>query len=327
MFSTFIASSGDIIFSCLSWSFSLEISSVLRILVAFCFFFSVAPMFVDLSLEASFSVCKDSNLFFLFCFLLFVTVVQPSLSSSWALIVSCSWLSRSYASPITTLERSSSSGRCLCKKSASFPFASRQSLSSSGEAKQNDDLTTSSLSPMSWKEDTCETAAGDSSVVLWLHDRSSLSSQSHNMNVSPADLYLYFALEGKMALYSWSTWFGFNTSSNSSNSSSSSPAFAKCSSQSFRSLSFCLIIFLTTLKSPLPLHSWVKCFRLQASRIWLLLLCPTRIICFCGRNANTFSRNWSSAWFVKQTINMGDKRSGSQVRRFSSKHLTILAPT
>ena len=151
---------------------------------------------------------------------------------------------------------------------------------------------------MFWKEDTSETAAGDSSAVFWLHDRNDSSSQSHNMNVSPADRYLYFALEGNMALYSWSTWSGFNTSSNSSNSSSSSPAFARWSSQSFRSLSFCLIIFLTSLKLTLSLHSWVKFFRLQASSIVLLLLCPTRIISFCGRNSNTFSRNWSSAWFV-----------------------------
>ena len=71
--------------------------------MAFRFFFLVSPMFDNLSLEPSSSVCNHAN--FLFCFLLYVTVVQPSLSSSWA--------PRSYASPLATLERFSSTGKRL----------------------------------------------------------------------------------------------------------------------------------------------------------------------------------------------------------------------
>ena len=71
--------------------------------MAFRFFFLVPPMFDNLSLEPSSSVCNHANV--LFCFLLYVTVVQPSLSSSWA--------PRSYASPLATLERFSSTGKRL----------------------------------------------------------------------------------------------------------------------------------------------------------------------------------------------------------------------
>ena len=135
-------------------------------------------------------------------------------------------------------------------------------------------------------------------LKLMLREPNCLLLHNHSLKVFCGIRHSCATLGGYMALYSCCACVGFSSSSKSSNSKSWKSAFLRHFFQCLISLTFFFIMASIVFRLPRSLYRWVNFFRLQASSFSLLLLPPTRIIFWLGRKFRTFSKNWSSAWFV-----------------------------